>query len=75
MKREPDIITTDYDGSYELIQFLTKQYDGMFLDNIDYKDLDSLYLSIIGTWKVGFNKKKQKIMESNLTIDKKKESD
>ena len=66
---EPD----SHDGSYELMRETVNAYANMDdLSQIDYKDLNLIYLMSVGTWKQEISAKKETIRESNLPADEKK---
>ena len=62
----------EHDGCYELmrktIEAYSKLKDFSFLD---YKDLNLVYLTTVGTWRQGIEAKKNTIKESHLLSDDK----
>lgn len=66
---EPD----SHDGSYEMVRNIIKAYSKV-LDTVelDHKDLDAIYLLVIGTWSCSIKVKKSRIEESHL-LDSDKE--
>jgi hypothetical protein len=62
-----------HDGSYELMRETIRAYANMEdLSSCDYKDLNLVYLTSVGTWKHGIDAKRKTIYESHL-IDEEKE--
>ncbi len=57
-----------HDGCYEYMQEIINAYASME-DNkqINYKDINLVFFSCIGTWSYGFDKKKRDIIESHLS--------
>lgn len=56
-----------HDGCYEFMREIVKSYATLSdYSQIDYKDLNLVYFSCIGSWTYGFDKKKRDIMESHL---------
>lgn len=76
LKTKKDIIQEKHDGVYILIpkvvEELSKIKDLNSLD-LDYNDLDAIYFLCIGTWKIGFKNKIERIKNSHLP-DKNKEN-
>lgn len=72
IKSKPEIDPYLYDGCYELIQEIVRAYSKMDnLDNIDYHDMDCIYLSVIISSSCGINSKKNSIKNSHLSdVDK-----
>ncbi|MBQ9482435.1 MAG: AAA family ATPase [Clostridia bacterium] len=66
-----DINADEYDGIYAIVQNVVKAYYGVDENILDVCDLDAIYLSSIGTWKVSYEIKKQKIGQSHLPQDRK----
>ncbi len=62
-----------HDGSYELIRETILSYKNMGnLALVDDKDLNLLYHMVIGSWRHGFDKKKESIFKSHL-LEKEKQ--
>ena len=56
-----------HDGSYELMRETIKSYEKMKdLSECDYKDLNLVYLTSVGTWSQGIDSKQKMIKESHL---------
>ena len=73
LKTAADIVPDEHDGSYELVRETVKSLSTVPLDQIDVKDFDLLYSMAIGTWKIGVDKKLQRIKEIHLSdVEKKK---
>lgn len=67
LQKADELDPDSHDGSYELVRKTIDEYAKMKdLSDIDYKDLDLVYLMTIGTWKQSVNNKKKKIKDSNL---------
>lgn len=63
LELDPDI----HDGSYKLVRETVNAYANMSdLSNVDYKDLNLVYLMSVGTWKQKVPAKKKTITDSNL---------
>ena len=60
-----------HDGSYELVREVVAAYADCSLDELDYNDLNLVYLMSVGTWKHCFQQKEKCINLSNLSPDKK----
>ncbi|MGM0410719.1 MAG: AAA family ATPase, partial [Bacillota bacterium] len=73
LKEKDDIEPDEYDGSYELVRKTVELLGQTDPNKLDYKDLDMLYLMTIGTWKSSFDHKRDKIKDSNLSNENKKE--
>lgn len=57
----------EHDGSYELVRETINGYANMKnLDNVDYRDLNLVYLMSVGTWKHSIDVKKKSIDNSHL---------
>ena len=48
-----------HDGSYELVRETVGTYADCSLDELDYNDLNLVYLMSVGTWKHGFQQKEK----------------
>ena len=62
-----------YDGSYELIREVIKRYEEVPEEKWTKADLNLIYFSVIGTWKSSFEHKKEKVKQSSLSGEAKKE--
>lgn len=61
-----------HDGSYELMRQTIQQYSRMADDSAwDYKDLNLVYLTTVGTWKQGLDGKLKTVQESHLPEESK----
>lgn len=67
LQKQPDINPESYDGSYELLREIVRSYATLRdYSSVDYLDLNTLYLMVIGTWKHGIDKKKETVNASHL---------
>lgn len=65
---EPD----KHDGSYELMRTTINAYENMKdLSDLDYEDLNLVYLMCVGTWKLSIAKREERIDASHLPADQK----
>ena len=55
-----------HDGSYKLVDKAVHYLSKINPSEYDNKDMDMLYLMTVGTWSHGWDKKKNRIIESNL---------
>ena len=65
LKEAPELLPEKYDGSYEWMYKAVKEY----VDNVGsvtINDMDFIYSLALGTWKIGVEKKKERLMNSNL---------
>ena len=61
-----------HDGSYELMRSTIYAYENMKdLSNLDYEDLNLVYLMCVGTWKHSVAKKEERIEASHLPVEQK----
>ena len=61
-----------HDGSYELMRQTIQEYSKMVEDSAwDYKDLNLVYLTSVGTWKQGLDGKLKTVQESHLPEESK----
>ncbi len=58
-----------HDGSYELMRATVEAYRDVDENELDYKDLNTVYLMSVGTWKHGVPVKKETIEKSHLAKD------
>lgn len=68
LKNEEELYPFDHDGSYEIVQTTVEMYAerGRF-DDLDYSDLDLIYLMAVGTFKDGLESKKTRVRKSRLS--------
>ena len=67
LKQKEEMDPDSHDGSYRMMRETIKAYAGMRdLSVIDYRDLNLVYLTTVGTWKHGIGAKKATINESHL---------
>ena len=72
LKTVADVEADKHDGSYELVRETVQALSTVEKGQLDIKDLDLLYLMVVGTWRSGIDVKRQKIRDSHLD-DKEKE--
>lgn len=61
-----------HDGCYEFLREIVKSYAALDdYSRIDYRDLNLLYFSCVGSWAYGFDKKQRTIEESHLPLEEK----
>ena len=72
LKTKEEMDPDQHDGCYELMRVTIEAY-GKVDDYsvIDYKDLNLVYLTTVGTWKQGIESKKKTVNESHLLPDDK----
>lgn len=68
-----EIEAEKYDGTYILLPKVVEAFKSVDSKDLNVCDLDAIYLSVIGTWKVSYKVKKQRIEASNLSDHKKRE--
>ena len=75
LQKKSDIEPDEYDGSYELMRKTIEAYKSLEPDfsNLDYRDLNTVYLMSVGTWRHSVERKKVTIENSHLPDDKKKD--
>ena len=62
-----DFIPEKYDGSYELVRETVNAYATLSdYSNVDFRDLNLVYLMAVGTWKHSVEKKKETVNLSHL---------
>ena len=71
LKKQPELDPDSHDGCYELMRSTVAAYSRSKPAIIDYRDMNLLYLTTIGTWKQGIDSKKKTVKESNLPDDEK----
>lgn len=72
LKQKSEQNPNNHDGSYELVCETVKAYKDVPSQDLDFQDLDCIYLMTVGTWKHSFLKKKEAIAKTHLPNDKKK---
>lgn len=72
LKEKEEMDPDQHDGCYELMRETIEAY-GKLKDfsTLDYKDLNLVYLTTVGTWKQGIEGKKKTVNESHLLSDDK----
>lgn len=64
---QQEIIPDEYDGSYELVRETIRCYSRMdSFSDLNYLDLNLVYLMTVGTWRHSVEKKKETISRCNL---------
>src|SRR6056297_736674 len=71
LKKTQEMDADKHDGSYELMRVVVEEYRNIDESDLDYNDLNSVYLMSVGTWKHGFSVKKKTIEKSHLSNDSK----
>ncbi len=67
LKKKKEMDEDSHDGSYELMRKTVEAYSKLEeFSALNYKDLNLIYLTTVGTWKQGIEKKKQLVNESHL---------
>ena len=66
-----EINPSTYNGCYQLIQEVVLSYKKINLSSADFKDLDLIYMTVVGTWQSSVDHKKKLIEQSNLLSDDK----
>ena len=59
LKRKSEMDPDKHDGCYELVCKTVEAYKDVPLKNLDFKDLDCIYLMVVGTWRHSVSKKKR----------------
>lgn len=74
LKNKEEMNADQHDGCYELMRETVKAYSNRGdLSALNYKDLNLIYLTTVGTWSQGIDAKKNMIDESNLpSVEKKR---
>lgn len=68
LKQQKEIIPDKHDGSYEMMRETIYSYKKLKdISVLNYKDLNLVYIMSVGTWKIGIEKRKYVINESNLS--------
>ena len=72
LKAKEEMDPDQHDGCYELMRETIKAYSKMRgLSMLDYRDLNLVYLTTVGTWKQGIEGKKKTVEESHLPVEDK----
>ena len=72
LKTKEEMDPDQHDGCYELMRETIEAYGKMDdYSALDYKDLNLVYLTTVGTWKQGIEGKKKTVSESHLPQDDK----
>ncbi|WP_298529614.1 AAA family ATPase [uncultured Ruminococcus sp.] len=72
LKEKTEMQADQHDGCYELMRTTINAYAKLSdLSVLDYKDLNLIYLTTVGTWKQGLDSKKKTIHESHLSPQEK----
>ena len=73
LKNKKELDPNQHDGSYALMRATVESYKQVDPNKMDYRDLNLVYLTSVGTWKQGLDSKKRTVRESNLgEIEKKR---
>ena len=72
IERSPDLIPAEYDGSYELMDSIIREYRQLpSLSDVTFLDLNAIYGMAIGTWALSIEKKKDYVNKTCLSSDSK----
>ena len=72
LKGKTEMDPDQHDGCYELMRETISAYSKLKdFSVIDYKDLNLVYLTTVGTWKQGVEGKKKTVRESHLLLEDK----
>ena len=72
LKQKEEMDAEKHDGCYELMRETVKAYAKLSdFSVLDYKDLNLVYLTTVGTWSQGLDAKKKTVNDSHLTTDDK----
>jgi 5-methylcytosine-specific restriction protein B len=66
LKNAGELVPSEYDGSYELVNEMVAAYKLVAYDKLDLNDLDAMFFMCIGTFKHGIEVKKRLIANSHL---------
>ena len=70
LKHKGEMDAEKHDGCYELMRETVKDYARLSdFSVLDYKDLNLVYLTTVGTWSQGLDAKKKTINDSHLASD------
>jgi len=73
LKEKEDMQAEQHDGCYEVMRKTVEAYAKLSdFSALDYKDLNLVYLTTVGTWSQGIDAKKKMVNESNLASEDKK---
>ena len=73
LKEKEEMDPDKHDGCYQLMRETIKSYAKLdSIESLDYKDLNLVYLTTVGTFRQGLDAKKQTVNESHLLQDDKK---
>lgn len=72
LRKIGDLDPNQHDGSYELMKETIQAYSEMSdYSPLDYRDLNLVYLTTVGTWKQSISSKKKTIDDSHLSSEAK----
>ena len=71
LKQKSEQNPNNHDGSYELVCETVKAYKDVPLQDLNFQDLDCIYLMIVGTLSHPLSKRKEAINKTHLPNDKK----
>ena len=72
LRKKSEMDPDQHDGCYELMRETIAAYSKLKdFSAIDYKDLNLVYLTTVGTWKQGVESKKKTVEDSHLLSDDK----
>ncbi len=72
LKEKEEMKAEQHDGCYELMRETIEAYAKLSdFSVLNYKDLNLVYLTTVGTWSQGLDVKKKTVNESNLASDDK----
>ena len=72
LKHKEEMNAEKHDGCYELMRETVKAYAKLSdFSVLDYKDLNLVYLTTVGTWSQGIDAKKKTVNDSHLNTDDK----
>ena len=72
LKKKSEMDPDQHDGCYELMRETIAAYSKLKdFSTIDYRDLNLVYLTTVGTWKQGIESKKKTVEDSHLLSDDK----
>ena len=70
LKEQNEMYPDQHDGCYELMRETIKAYSRLKdFSNLDYRDLNLVYLTTVGTFRQGVKSKKDLIRKSHLLSD------
>jgi len=72
LQNEKELIPSEHDGSYEIMRATIEAYSKLeSYDDLDYRDLDLIYLMAVGTFTDGLERKKDRVRKSRLAEEDK----